>query len=170
MEKYQVQFTGLKPGTHSFEYRLDRSFFEQYEFNDITGGSVVVKVEMEKEDRMLVFRFDIEGEVGVVCDRCADPLELHLSGEQRLVVKLSDHSGEESEDVQFVKESDGKYDLSQVMYEYVCLMLPASRVHGEDSKGKSLCNPEVLRKLEELNESHTPDPRWEVLNKLKEKK
>jgi uncharacterized metal-binding protein YceD (DUF177 family) len=27
-----------------------------------------------------------------------------------------------------------------------------------------------LKKLEELKESHAPDPRWEVLNKLKEKK
>jgi len=170
MEKYQIQFSGLKPGTYNFDFILDRSFFEYYKVDDVNDSHVGIQVEMEKEERMIVLRFGISGTVGLPCDRCGDPLTVKIHGEQRLVVKLSDHNEEESEDVQVVKESEGKFDLSQFIYEYVCLMLPAHRVHGEDSQGKSLCNPEVLKKLEELKESHAPDPRWEVLNKLREKR
>jgi uncharacterized metal-binding protein YceD (DUF177 family) len=168
MEKYQIQFSGLKPGTHSFDFNLDQSFFEHYNFTDISGSDIEVHIEMEKEDRMIVFRFDIRGSVNSVCDRCGDPLVVRIDGQQGLVVKLSDHNEEESEDVQIVKESEGRFDLSRFIYEYVSLMLPVHRVHEDDVEGRSLCNPDILDKLEKLKESHAPDPRWEVLKKLKE--
>ncbi|MCX6242292.1 MAG: DUF177 domain-containing protein [Bacteroidetes bacterium] len=168
MEKYQIQFSGLKPGTHSFVFNLDHSFFEYYQFDDITDSKLEVQIEMDKEDHMLVFRFEIDGTIGLLCDRCGDPLTETLKGQQKLVVKLSDHNEEESEDVQIIKESEGKFDLSQFLYEYVSLMLPVHRVHKDGAGGRSLCNQDVIKKLEELKESHSPDPRWEVLKKLKE--
>jgi uncharacterized protein len=169
MEKYQIQFSGLKPGKHNFEFSLDHSFFEQYSYSDISDCEIKVMTEMEKDERMIVFTFDIRGKAGMVCDRCGDPLVVEISGRQNLLVKLSDHNEEESEDVQIVKESDGRFDISQFLYEYVCLMLPAHRVHGNDSKGKSFCNPDVIKILEDPDQAYKPDPRWEVLRKLKEK-
>ena len=168
MEKYQIQFSGLKPGTHSFDFDLDHSFFNYYRFDEIAGCKVRVHVEMEKEERILVFRFDIRGTVDVFCDRCGDPLTVKLKGQQSLVVKLGDHNEEESDDVQIVKESESRFDLSQFIYEYAVLMLPAYRVHEDDKEGRSLCNADILKKIEELKESHAPDPHWEVLNKLRE--
>ncbi|TRZ73831.1 MAG: DUF177 domain-containing protein [Bacteroidetes bacterium] len=169
MEKYHIQFSGLKPGLHSFNFHVDHSFFEHYDFTDITSCRLDVNVGMEKEEHMLDFHFDIHGTVELICDRCGELMTESLKGQQRLVVKLSDHSEEESEDVLIIKESEGRFDLSQIIYEYVCLMLPAHRVHGNDNKGRSLCNQDMLKKLEELKGSHTPDPRWEVLNSLREK-
>jgi uncharacterized metal-binding protein YceD (DUF177 family) len=165
--KYELEFNGLKPGLHTFEFILDVPFFESFDYRDLHSCHVSILADMEKEDRMLVFRFRISGTIGLDCDRCADPLDQPLKGEQNLVVKLGDHAGEESEDVLIIRESDGKIDLSQLFYEYVRLMIPAHPVHGEGEKGKSLCNPDVIRKLEELRESHAPDPRWDVLKKLK---
>jgi uncharacterized protein len=167
-EKYEIQFSGIKPGPHHFVFELGLSFFEHFHNEEITSCEVTVKTEMEKEERMLVFKFDILGVLGLLCDRCGDPLAVKIGGCQNLVVKLGDHYEEESEDVQIIKESDGKFDVSQFLYEYVSLMLPAHRVHGNDAGGKSLCNPDVLRKLENQDQVHTPDPRWEVLRKLKE--
>ncbi|MEI8004623.1 MAG: DUF177 domain-containing protein [Bacteroidota bacterium] len=169
MEKYQIQFSGLKPGLHNFEFTLDHSFFEHYSYSDIADCNIKIITEMEKDERMLVFRFDIFGTLGMVCDRCGDPLVVEISGKQNLVVKLSDHYEEESEDIRIIKESDGRVDISHFLYEYVCVMLPAHRVHGNDSKGKSLCNPDVIKRLEDPDLTHEPDPRWEVLRKLKEK-
>lgn len=168
MKKYQIQFSGLKPGTYSFDFGLDDLFFEHYGIEDVSGSRISVHIDLEKEDKLLVLRFDVAGTVVLICDRCGDPLTEQIKGQENLLVKLSDHYEEESDDVQIIKESDGKYDFSQFLYESVRLMLPFHPVHGEDGKGKSRCNPEVLKRLEELNESHNPDPRWEVLNKLKE--
>ncbi|MCX6280502.1 MAG: DUF177 domain-containing protein [Bacteroidetes bacterium] len=170
MEKFQIQFSGLKPGTYSFDFDLDNSFFEHYRVDDVTDSKVSVHADMEKEDRMLIFHFDIGGNITVACDRCGDPLIMKLKGEQNLIVKLGDHNEEESEEVLVIMESESRFDISQFLYENVCLMIPVYRVHGNNSQGISLCNPDILKKLEELKESHVPDPRWEVLNKLRENK
>jgi uncharacterized metal-binding protein YceD (DUF177 family) len=59
--------------------------------------------------------------------------------------------------------------MSPFLYEYIHLLLPIRRVHPEDDQGNSRCDPEIIRKLKELSESHMPDPRWEALNQLKKK-
>jgi len=55
------------------------------------------------------------------------------------------------------------------LYEYVHLLLPIRRVHPEDEKGKSACDPEIIRLLEASPRPSEPDPRWEILNTLKTK-
>jgi len=169
MEKYLIHFSGVKPGMHSFDFNPDTSFFGHFDFPDIICSDIRVHIDMEKEEHMLIFRIFIQGNAELVCDRCGDPLTEALDGQEKLVVKLSDHNEEESEDVLIVKESDGKFDISQLLYEYIRLMLPAHRVHGEDKNGKSLCNPDIIKKLNELNRQRTPDPRWEVLGRLRNK-
>jgi uncharacterized metal-binding protein YceD (DUF177 family) len=168
MEKFQIQFSGLKPGLHLFDLNLDCQFFEFFGYSEFSKCDIRVNTEMEKEEHLMVFRFRISGDVELLCDRCGDPLTEHLDGHERLVVKLGDHNGEESEEVLLIKESDGKFDISQILYEYVSLMVPSHRIHGDDENGNSLCNPEMLKKLDELKEHHEPDPRWEVLNRLRE--
>jgi uncharacterized protein len=167
MEKYQIQFSGLKPGSHCFDFMLDSSFFAHFELLEISRAGVKIHVEMEKEEHMLVLDFSISGNMELMCDRCGDPLTVQMDGREKLLVRLSDHYEEESDDVLIVKESDGKFDISHILYEYVYLLLPAHRIHGEDENGNSLCNPEVLKKLSELKGHSEPDPRWEVLNRLR---
>ncbi len=167
-DTYTVGFHGLKPGTHQFEFNVGTTFFEQAEDQEIQGGNVSVQVIMIKEERMMDLHFTFTGEVVVACDRCMDPLTIGLNGEERLIVKLGDRYEEESDEVQIVPESAHHLDLAPFLYEYIHLLLPARKVHAEDENGAILCNPEVIRKLNEMEGHHTPDPRWEALNKLKE--
>jgi uncharacterized metal-binding protein YceD (DUF177 family) len=124
---------------------------------------------MAKEERMMDLHLDIGGKVNVACDRCNEPVEVEVSGKERLIVKLGDHYFEESEDVQVIPDTAHKFDLGPFLYEYIHLMLPIRRVHPEDEKGNSLCDPDILKKLNELSASHMPDPRWEALGQLKKK-
>ena len=52
-------------------------------------------------------------------------------------------------EVIYLPESEGEYDLSQVVYDYICTSLPVQRVHPD-----GLCNTEVMKYLnsEEVNE------------------
>ncbi|HPT10183.1 MAG TPA: DUF177 domain-containing protein [Bacteroidales bacterium] len=165
--QYEVMFTGLKPGEHLFDFEFDHLFFENSGSEDILDGRVAARVLMVKEERMMDFHFAIEGKVSVRCDRCNEPVEIPVSGEERLIVKLGDRYMEESEEVQVVPETAGKINLAPFFYEYIFLLLPARRVHPEDGRVEKQCNPEILKKLKELSENHLPDPRWEVLKKLK---
>jgi uncharacterized metal-binding protein YceD (DUF177 family) len=66
--------------------------------------------------------------------------------EIRLSVKYG--SEESSEDPQqgereviFIPETDAEMDMSQIIYDYVCLSLPMQRMHDEGD-----CNPEVMKR------------------------
>jgi uncharacterized metal-binding protein YceD (DUF177 family) len=168
IESYVIPFTGLKPGAHTFGYQADGSFFKHFEHSQISDALIDIRVDLEREERMLVFRFDIRGRVTVPCDRCNDPVEVEIGGQEQLVVKLGDHFEEENEVIVIIPESASKFDLSPYIYEYVHLMLPVRKVHPGDTYEESLCNPAVLNKLKELEAQHAPDPRWEALNKLKD--
>ena len=165
---YNIVFSGLNPGTHIFDFKIGEKFFEGIEDTDIIGGDVSVNVTMIRDERMMDMHFVFDGFVIVPCDRCLEPIEMEVGGSERLIVKLGDRYFEESEDVQIIPETDHQIDLRPFMYEYIYLSLPARRVHEEDENGESLCDPEVIKKLEELTHHTAPDPRWEVLKNLKE--
>ena len=169
-DQYQIAFSGLNPGMHSFDFQIGDKFFEQVKDAEITGGQVSVVVTMAKEERMMDLHLEISGRVRVPCDRCNELMDLEVKGHERLIVKLGDHYYEESEDVQVIPDTAHQFDLSPFMYEYIHLLLPIRRVHPEDEEGNSQCDPEIIKKLKELSERHIQDPRWEALAQLKKKK
>jgi uncharacterized protein len=169
-DQYQIAFSGLNPGTHTFDFQIGDTFFEQVKDAEITGGEVTVIVTMEKEERMMDLHLAIRGKVEVPCDRCNEMMDVDIEGNERLIIKLGDHYYEESEDVQVIPDTSHQFDLSPFLYEYIHLLLPIRRVHPEDEEGESQCDPEVIKKLKELSERHMQDPRWEALSQLKKKK
>lgn len=166
-DQYRIVFSGLKAGAHRFDFHVDQAFFENNGDDLITDGDLEVAVNLVKEERMMDIRFSFSGFVIVACDRCNEPVSIKIAGDERLIVKLGEQYLEESEDVQIIPETDHHFDISPFLYEYIHLMLPMKKVHPDDENGDSTCNPDVLKKLQELSPDHTPDPRWEVLRKLK---
>jgi len=168
-DQYQIAFSGLKPGTHVFDFMIGKLFFDKVEDNEIHDGTVTVTVTMAKEERMMDLHFSIAGTVKVSCDRCNELMDVPVEGTERLIVKLGDHYYEESEDVQVIPDTAYQFDLSPFIYEYIHLLLPIRRVHPEEGEGNNRCDPEMLKKLNELNRQHATDPRWEALGQLKKK-
>jgi uncharacterized metal-binding protein YceD (DUF177 family) len=167
LREYHIQFVGLEPGNHLFEFEVNETFFEHFEFSQIQHGNVHVTVNLNKLERMMSFNISIDGEVLVTCDRCTNEFTMPVSDSQQLIVKLGTEFMEESEDVVIIPETEYKFDLSTYIYEFIHLSLPARIIHPDDENGNSTCDPEMLRLLENLAPTHTIDPRWEMLNKLK---
>ena len=84
-----------------------------------------------------------------------------------ILVKFGDAYYEENEELQIIPEGVNHFDISPFLYEYIHLLLPVRRIHPEDENGNSLCDPEVIKMLDKSSSSGEPDPRWDVLNKLK---
>lgn len=167
--QYVIAYKGLKDGLHLFDFKVDAKFFESFENSEIEKGDVDVRVSMNKKTTMLEFEFQIEGKVTVLCDRCLDPVEIEVENEAPLFVKFGDETHEETEELIVLSEQETEIDLSQFIYEFVHLSLPYRRVHPDDKNGKSTCNKEMLKRLEELsvNEEKTDtDPRWNELKNL----
>ena len=167
LKDFIIHFVGLSVGNHQFEFEVNDLFFEHFEYSQLQHGSVKVEVDLEKQERMLVFSFRINGSVEVVCDRCADEFMLPVSGTEHLIVKYGEEFAEESDDMITIPATEYKIDLAPFIYEYLHLMLPVRIVHPDGPDGKTNCNADTLQILEKLSVHTDMDPRWEILNNLK---
>ncbi len=167
LKDFIIHFVGLSVGNHHFEFDVNDLFFERFEYSQLHQGNVKVLVELDKQERMLVFSFHLEGTIEVTCDRCAEEFSMPVSGNEHLIVKYGGEYAEESDDMITIPATEYKVDLSPYIYEYLHLMLPVRIVHPEDENGHSDCNQETLRILNELTAHTDTDPRWDVLNRLK---
>jgi len=148
-------------GMHNYQFHIDAAFFAEFESSEIENCNVQVDIELNKEPSMLVLNFDLDGSVNLLCDRCADDFHLSVCGNNRLIVKYGEDGYEQTDEVVVLKSDEGKFDLSQYIYEFIHLQLPQKRIHAEGE-----CNPIAIEKLNELNvntASDKVDPRWEAL-------
>jgi uncharacterized metal-binding protein YceD (DUF177 family) len=97
-----------------------------------------------------------------------------ISNHQTIYVKVGDTPGELEDDVIMIGKDEHEIEVGQIMYEYIVLTLPVQRVHPEDASGHTTCNPDMLKRLNELKPQEYPgretmDPRWDVLKDMIEK-
>jgi uncharacterized metal-binding protein YceD (DUF177 family) len=168
--EFIISFAGLNQGKHYFDFKINEKFFEQYNNDEITSAQFEVNIEMVTQSTVLTLNFDINGLIRVPCDRCADTIEVPIYTTSELIVKLGSSEQVDNDDVLALPLGETEINVANHIYEYVVLALPARRVHPDDENGNSGCDPETIKKLEELNvkpETEEIDPRWEKLKALK---
>ena len=69
LKEFRISFRGLSLGTHFFEWKLDKKFFEAIENPDILDCHLEVNLELEKQERMMTLNFLISGHLNGTCDR-----------------------------------------------------------------------------------------------------
>lgn len=179
MKAFSIPFSSLKDGSHDFKFQVTDSFFEAFPFSEIKKGNVQVDVNMVKSFHIMTLNIKMKGEVELVCDRCVSDYRQPIEGERILVVHLNADSFEDEDDLISLPESVHALDLSQYLYEYISLLVPSRRVCGGNPEGSNECDPEVIKKLEELRpdnyreasdsdeEQKDSDPRWDSLKNFK---
>ncbi|HNZ43232.1 MAG TPA: DUF177 domain-containing protein [Bacteroidales bacterium] len=166
-DRYILEFAGLSDGMHHFEFTVDGNFFREYDYEDIQQCNILVLLDMNKQPDMLELKMNFSGTIVCECDRCLEKYDQPVAGNERLIVKFGDEDTEPADDIIMLPPQENKVDLSQFFYETIILLLPQRRVHPEDENGKSNCNPDIIKKLEELNQQKkNNDPRWDELKKI----
>ncbi len=146
-DKFIIPLNGLAAGDNEFSWQAGKEFFEAFENTEILDAELVVNVTAEKSGRYFGIDCEIDGTVTVACDRCLEDLEMPVGTEIMLSVKFGDEETSEEHqegerEIVFIPEGDALFDMSQIIYDYVCLALPMQRLHGEGE-----CNPETLKYL-----------------------
>ena len=152
-ELYTISFKGLSVGSHLFEWTLDKLFFDMYEMSEIGDASMKAQVRLVKHTHFLELHFEIDGWAEAECDRCLDPLKLDVSSKAKLFVKFgkqTDDDGSTGEDMIVLSYDEDRLNVAQYLYEYAHLNLPIRKVHADDENGQSLCNLEMIKKLEQF--------------------
>ena len=146
-ENFIIPLDGLAAGRKEFFWQAGKEFLESFGNTEILDAELDIKVTAEKSGRYTGVDCFVEGSVTVECDRCLEDLVLPVDLEILLSVKFgdeesSDEHQEGEREVIFLPEDNADMDISQIIYDYVCLALPMQRVH-EDGE----CNPDAVRYL-----------------------
>jgi len=165
---YSIPLAGLKEARYTYDFKIGDDFFEAFEGSEIQRGELDAVVVLQKSSTHIEFDIVINGRAEVICDRCLDSFYLPLSSVNRLVVKPEREWAEVDPDMITMPLDEHEIDLSHFFYEYIHLALPLKRIHPDDSEGRTTCNPEMIRKLEDhlLSGEEDSDPRWDELKKL----
>ena len=171
--EYYIPFSGLKEGKHQFEFAIDNTFFNAYDFNYFNTAELNIHVTLKKLSTMMELAFEASGSVHVNCDTTNEPFDLPLKATLDLVVKFGDSFDNENEVLLVLPHGEHQVDVSQYIYEMIVLALPARKVHPGvldgtlESEALETLEKLGVKELKEQKEAiEETDPRWDVLKKL----
>ena len=170
LKTYSIPFTGLKLGKHYFEYEITDSFFGEFDYSLVKRANLSCKVELDKQETMLILNFDITGTINATCDKClADypqPLDIH----EQQIARFSEEEMSEDDEIITLSKNDHEINIAGLIYEYVNVAAPFINTCGDEGNTE-YCDREMLDSLNKLSandeQAARTDPRWDALKKFK---
>ena len=164
LKNYQIPFSGLKLGSHQFDFEIKDTFFKLFDYSELNSGDLKARFCFIK-NTLLELVFEIKGMVTLSCDTCTDEYQQNITSSFKQIVKFSDvEEAQDTDEITVLSTNEHTLEIGHSLYEFIHLSLPSKRIHPIEAD----CNQEVLKKLEELafQEPEVTDPRWSVLQKL----
>lgn len=174
LKQFSIPFTGLKIGKHQFDFEIDNSFFDAFEYSLVKKGNLKAEVELDKQETMLILHFHISGTIVLDCDKCLAEFGAPINIQERQIVKFAEDELE-SDDLEIIvlSKKESEIDISELIYEFITVSVPYIKICEENGTGVK-CDQEMIARLESLavgskqeEEEQNDDPRWAALKKLK---
>jgi len=174
-KEFYIPFSGLKLGNHCFDFKIKDSFFQDYDLEELNKVDVSIAVHLEKKTNMLILKFELDGLLTLICDRCTDQFIQKINQEFDLIVRFSENINQNNnEELLILSTNEHTIWLDDYFHEFVLLSLPAKRAHSDLEN----CNQEMIHKINEMSyysseddkEENVINPRWADLKKIKTKK
>lgn len=147
MENFlQIDLNGLSSVEHKSSGEVCKEFFESFGNVEILDAEVFVDVLARKSQSGALIDILLKGSLTVPCDRCLEDLSVPVEEEVRLEARregLAETAAEDGREIIFLHDDELTVDLSQAVYDYLCLSLPIQRCHAEGE-----CNPAVMKYLD----------------------
>ena len=169
-KEYSIPFAGLKQGKHKFEYQIDNTFFESFDYHEFNDAAIRLNIVLEKMATVLELEMKTKGIVNLHCDLTNEPFDQKTEASLKLLVKFGESYNDEDDEILILPHGEHQVNIAQYIYEMIVLSVPSKRIHPGVLDGT--LNSEALKKLEELQpkenkkDKNNIDPRWEVLKKL----
>ena len=180
---YKISLKNLSQGLHSFDYELDKRYFDAIDGDEVKKGKVNVAVAVKRTSSAFEFNFDLKGVVQMPCSRCLDDMNQEIDSQNRLIVKLGTEYSEESDEIVVIPEDEGEINIAWFLYEFIALSIPIKHVHapGEcnkvmstklrkhravDGDDEAMDNGIDSDNYSDEDEPLTTDPRWDTLKSL----
>ncbi|MEY2963626.1 MAG: hypothetical protein RL754_887 [Bacteroidota bacterium] len=158
---FDIAFIGLSMGAHSFEFDLNDSFFELFEYQDYRELTGVATLKMVKSETVLDCKLSFSGSIQAPCDVTNEPFTQPLENSFDVQVKFGDEYNDENEELLILPHGEHTFNVAQMIYELVVLSIPAKLLGPNAENGLD----EFEEPEDEQTENDT-DPRWDQLKNL----
>lgn len=186
---YKLPLKSLPEGTHDFDYKLGKQFFEDMESADVRDADLDVHVKVVHKSDLYELTFTITGEITLICDRCLDDLPWPVDTSYHIFVKYGADYNDDSDELLEIPESDQTLNVAYMIYDTVALTIPIKHVHplgkcnramsallkkhrapgsmSADSEEEEMMD-DMLDEVDDASGSDDApvDPRWNELKKL----
>jgi len=159
-QNYIIPFVGLKLGKHVFDYTIDKTFLDLFNYDEFDKLNTEVTLTLDKMSTLMELTFKHKGAVEVPCDRSNIVFDLPIKGKIKIVVKFGEVFNNNHEEILIIPHGTSELDVSQFIYELIILSIPAKRVHPDYKKADI-----VIENDKTMHEKET-DPRWDNLKNL----
>jgi uncharacterized protein len=166
LKQFLIPIAGIESGAHQYAFDIDGKFFESFGESEIQVCNVRVDLVLLKQEDMIVLSFSYDGSIELTCDRCLDPFDFPIDGTDEIILKFGKVPEKQKADEEIIAPDQKEIDIKQYLFDFINLNIPFRKVHPDDENGKSLCDPEVIRKIEELSNTKDTDPRWDQLKNI----
>lgn len=176
VSKYDIHIQGLENKRYTYEFEGGNEFFEFFEQDIITSGQFKAEVILDKNSALLQLFFDIEGTIGLVCDRSLEPFDEPIHVKERYIYKFGDRHEEITDEIEMIPQNTATINLAQHIYDFIAVSLPMKKLHPrfrneeeleEDNKFIYSTDEDTV---EEEKNDEVIDPRWAALLSLKNSK
>lgn len=171
LKTYSIPFTGLKLGKHIFDYVITNTFFDEFEYSLVKKADLQCRVELERQETMLILNFHISGTIGMNCDKCLAEFPQQVDIHEQQIAKFSEEGVDEGEEIITLTKNDHEINIAGLIYEYVNVAAPFIAVCSDEGN-TPYCDKEMIDRLNQLSagsgdDDNKADPRWDALKKIK---
>ena len=169
---YKIPIQGLGEGIYTYEFNIGQHFFRCFEYAPVQDGSIALTFTLDKRPNFMQADIALQGTVKSDCDRCLAPIDLPIQGEYQLIFKIQNEEAVRDDDADIIYLPDMKsaLDIAPIVYEFVCLSIPITKVFDCEEEKIPPCDKEMLQKLnkqEQNTEKEDTASVWDVLKNIK---
>lgn len=164
-----MHIANLSQGEHIFDLEIDNHFFDAFGQNEFAEPKGLVHIVLQKSETMIVANIRCSGSYQLTCDRSLELFVEQFKLENKVYFKFGESDEELDVDLFQINFGTIEIDFSQLVYDMICLSLPARKLHPSQrneefegiTKGENL-----YFSTGETEKENEPDQRWSALKNL----
>ena len=166
---YEIVFSGLKEGEHSYIFKITDSFLKNYGFNELDKVDIEVNTIFLKKNSLMELNLKGKGSYILICDISNEEFLYRVDSELSFIIKFGEYYNDDNDQYVIIPHNSFKFNVAKSIYEMIVLSIPQKRIHPGVIDGS--LNSKTVKILNKLTPGAKEtkktklDPRW---NKLKD--
>jgi len=145
MSEIIIPLHGTTHEGQEFDFSLNDSFLDDFGREMLEGLDCNAHLLVVHKGDWIEMHCTIDGNAKVLCDRCLEEMLMPVEVDEILTIRFDAEPEEvvnDDDNTIILREGTSEMDLSQLLYDLVCVSLPMCRTHPEGE-----CNPEAIARL-----------------------